>query len=176
MLDKVIVTHCAPTLAGIKAAELICCDADLKDVERSKEALSKAGISLRILRKGKGQLIYIYREERLREIITNADNQEFLSSLGYENFELEALLDSFEQRLASGYFPHEIGIILDYPLVDVKGFMEDMGNCACASGYWQVYGDEEKTMALFSCFKRCTECYLERYLSGVPLANLAVAI
>lgn len=47
-------------------------------------------------------------------------------------------------------FPHEIGLFLDYPLVDVIGFIRNTGkNCKC-SGCWKAYGnakEAEKTFA-----------------------------
>ena len=36
-------------------------------------------------------------------------------------------------------FPHEMGVLLGYPVEDVRGFMEQNGQNALYQGYWKVY-------------------------------------
>ena len=50
-------------------------------------------------------------------------------------------------------FPHEIGLFLDYPLVDVIGFIRNTGkNCKC-SGCWKAYGNAKEAEKTFCKYK-----------------------
>ena len=39
----------------------------------------------------------------------------------------------------SKIFPHEMGLLLGYPVEDVTGFMVHGGKNSLYSGYWKVY-------------------------------------
>ena len=57
---------------------------------------------------------------------------------------------------------------------DVTGFIREKGrNCKCC-GMWKVYGDEEKALALFSRFRKCTQIYREYFQKGYSLEKLTV--
>ena len=72
-------------------------------------------------------------------------------------------------------FPHEIGLFLDYPLVDVIGFIRNTGkNCKC-SGCWKAYGDPSAAQRHFAQLNKCTAVYLRLFRSGTPIQRLAVA-
>lgn len=63
-------------------------------------------------------------------------------------------------------FPHEIGIFLDYPLQDVKGFIENKGKNSKYNGLWKVYGDKDASMKLFEKYRKCISVYSELWRSG----------
>ena len=70
----------------------------------------------------------IYREEKLKRILRKKSNQSFLRNYGYEVFSVEAVLKRLSERAAQYLdgtmpYPHELGIILGYPLEDVEGFI-----------------------------------------------------
>lgn len=175
MLEQVLIRHCAPTLAGIKVANLFCYKGSLHELEEARITLEKRGIHLHILRQCKGKLIYVYRKRWLEEILSKTEHQHFLKSHGHHDFSVDALLASFEKKLLEKAFPHEIGLLLGYPLEDVRGFMESGGGSSCCEGYWKVYGDQKKAMDVFARYKRCTATYVQHYQQGSSLAKLAVA-
>ena len=74
----------------------------------------------------------------------------------------------------SGEFPHEIGLFLGYPPVDVKGFMENPRQGVKCVGFWKVYGDQEKAERTFSSYRKCTETYRREIRSGKSLEQLIV--
>ena len=75
-------------------------------------------------------------------------------------------IERLKDRLSGGQFPHEIGVFLDYPLADVKGFIENGGkNCKCC-GCWKVYCDECGAKKTFSKYKKCREVYCRLWKSG----------
>lgn len=69
--EELLAFHCAPALAGIKAANLVSCPRQLVEdpeelVAQYGRTLGSRGIHLRILcRCPKGTLILVYREDRL---------------------------------------------------------------------------------------------------------------
>ena len=70
-------------------------------------------------------------------------------------------------------FPHEIGLFLGYPAVDVKGFMEHR-ECKC-TGLWKVFeSDEAEAQRYFARCRRCTEGYLKRNQQGWSLSRLTI--
>ena len=80
-----------------------------------------------------------------------------LANCGYpKNSTLEEKLDFLAKRIKGcNDFPHEIGIFLDYPIEDVKGFIENNGENFKLCGFWKVYDNEEKARKTFSNYKKC---------------------
>lgn len=175
MLEQILIQHCAPTLAGLKVGNLICYQGDLKDFEDVVRTLREKGLELDILGSCKGSLLYLYRKKWLEEILSMEEHQIFLRNLGHHDLEVGSLLDSFKKKFSGGDFPHEIGLLLGYPLEDVKAFIVNQGACCLCIGYWKVYGDEKKAKDIFARFKGCTDTYLQQYQQGSTLATLAVA-
>ena len=71
MLEKMIVEHCSPALAGLKTANMFTCkfssfdtfSGELLDI---KKKLSEKGVFVEILRiNGNRALVYVYRKKRL---------------------------------------------------------------------------------------------------------------
>ena len=93
---------------------------------------------------------------------------------------LGAAFSTLMRRLReSDDFPHEIGLFLSYPPVDVQGFIAHSANRAegCKLvGTWRVYGDADAAKKTFEKYRRCTESYCRLWSDGVPLDRLAVVV
>ena len=136
-IEQSVIQHCAPTLAGMKAAGLFNFFYEGKE-EIKKELdwlngmLNPRGVWVQaLLWKESTVLVYVYRKKQIEASLSQRDVQELLKNYGYEDFSLEKSLLHLKKRL-HGYkcFPHEIGIFLGYPLEDVKGFIDNKGkNC-----------------------------------------------
>lgn len=182
VVEKKIIEHCAPTLAGLKTANMFNCrfssiDTLLKELQEVNEKLNRKGVFIEILKiKQSRALIYVYRKKRLENDLKKPGVEELLLHYGYENCELSHCLEQLRIRLEKyDCFPHEIGVFLDYPLADVIGFIEHSGkNCKCC-GVWKVYSNECETQVLFARFKKCTEVYLRVFAKGRSLMQLTVA-
>lgn len=182
--ESAIVTHCAPTLAGIKTANLFQfrqapIAAVRREVRHWDEKLSRQGIRVKILKRCRAFdscLIYVYRPGQLQRIISSPNTRAFLKGLGYIDENPTLILAQLSRRLCmSVEFPHEIGVFLGYPLDDVIGFIKNGGRNYTLSGYWKAYGNPEQAQAYFDLCRRCTESYCRHYEQGVSLLNLAVA-
>ena len=79
MSDKIIVEFCAPTLAGIKTANLFTCDYHSKsqvreDIRRINRILVKKGIKVLPVRYSNHRvLIYVYRPSFLKKDLCDKD-------------------------------------------------------------------------------------------------------
>lgn len=71
-------------------------------------------------------------------------------------------------------FPHEIGAFLEYPVEDVRGFLENKGENFLYSGYWKVYHNPSKTIKLFEYFDIVREWTLKEIMNGKTIREVAV--
>ncbi|HJB39340.1 MAG TPA: DUF3793 family protein [Candidatus Ruthenibacterium avium] len=183
MLELYLIQHCAPTLAGVKSANLFTCpiqDAKMlqKMIDSHNQLLNPKGVHITLLRVRKSAaLIYVYRPAKLAQELHRAETMHFLSRYGYgAAMDTESMLAHLTSRLQeSECFPHEIGVFLSYPLEDVVGFIENCGgNCKC-SGCWKVYSDEAQAKRRFEQYKKCSLIYRKRFDEGYSLHRLTVA-
>ena len=99
-----------------------------------------------------------------------------LKECGYCRISTQDCIAHLKKRLSEGNgFPHEIGLFLGYPPEDVRGFIQNKALGHKVSGYWKVYGDEQKARNTFRAYKHCTDCYRARGAMGTSLERLAVA-
>ena len=190
--ETVMIEQCAPVLAGLKPAGLFRYETrDRADLARRvagwNAQLNPKGLQVRVLRgciATRQYLVYVYRAAKLQTVLADAAVRGFLAREGYrlpeDAADCGALLDQLSLRLCcaaeAADFPHEIGVFLGYPLEDVIGFCRHKGEGCKLCGYWKVYGDEERSRALFDKFERCTRCYLASWARGTGVERLALAV
>ena len=178
MSEQTVITHCAPTLAGLKTGSLFCCakeDGLWQELQNLNQALNPKGVCfVPLCEKEDRVFIYVYRPRRLAQDMARQEAQGILLQCGYPEGK-EGGMGLLAQRLKQAReFPHEIGLFLGYPPCDVKGFMEHGGrDCKCC-GYWKVYGDMDQAQKMFERFRKCTKIYLDLFHSGVPMTKLTV--
>lgn len=182
MSDELLVRHCAPTLAGIKTANMFNCIYSslgdlLEEIRHLNRRLSKKGLRILPLRTdGRTALIYVYRPQRLEQDLSSREAVDLLKCHGYGCCNASCCISRLRRRLAdSRDFPHEIGLFLGYPPEDVRGFIENGAqNCKCV-GHWKVYGDEARARDLFAKYRKCTAVYSRHLKNGKSIDHLAVA-
>ncbi|MGO1469998.1 MAG: DUF3793 family protein [Tissierella sp.] len=179
MHELTIVRHCSPTLAGIKTGNLFSYSFDcIKKLETQTKKLNvilnPKGVYIRILRnKSNRVLVYVYRPKKLVSDFLNKDIRNFLYGYGYTDFDANNCIDKLSKKLYENeVFPHEIGLFLEYPLNDVKGFIENNGQNYKYAGIWKVYSDESKAKEIFKRYKLCTKTYCERLAEGLSVEQL----
>ena len=181
MSTETIVQYCAPTLAGLKAGNLFshrCSDQEdlIATIERLNELLDGKGVHFELMKRFQDVvLVYVYRKNQLEEILSDREVQEFLREYGYADFRIESCLVRLKERLLQDDFPHDIGVFLDYPIADIKAFIDNKGcNCPC-SGCWKAYTNVNEAKRKFLAFKRCTSIYCRQHDEGVDITRLTVA-
>ena len=181
MPDDVVVLHCAPTLAGLKTANMFMYQfADRQSLRceicRLNRILGKKGLRVIPLKICSGKaLIYIFRPDRLRRDLESAEAQKVLNECGYNCKSIGGRLSHLRERLGeNGEFPHEIGLFLGYPPEDVCGFIQHRP--CLLTGFWKVYSDTDGAEKKFRQFRKCMKVYSSRIAAGCPLEKLAVSI
>lgn len=182
MSEELIVRHCSPTLAGLKTGSLFPArftdENELRNTVRSlNHMLLKKGLRVLPLRYRNGTgLIYVYRPAHLQNDLQDEAAAALLAECGYCGNNAGQCIAQLVKRLqTSEEFPHEIGLFLGYPTVDVQGFIQNKAQNFKCSGLWKVYGDVEQTQKTFALYKKCTRIYCEQWSRGKDIERLTVA-
>ena len=181
--EAVLVRQCAPTLAGMKPGSIFCFNHSPLEVSRQKvcqwnKQLAPFGLTVQILLErpsSSSVIVFVYRHNRLEQMLSDDAYQSFLAEAGYERTNLDGLLEQLSYRLRTQpEFPHEIGVFLGYPLRDVIGFIENHGRNFTCCGFWKSYGDPAEMQVCFACYRRCIQTYVAMFEQGIPIERLAV--
>ena len=176
-LQVQLILQCAPFLKGIK----IACILNITE-ENSRELyeiLEGTGIKFKILTRNHGKcLVLLYRRESFSRYLKRTDVREFLGSYGYEDVEPEKMLERLSKRVCQYSdgeicFPHEIGAFLDYPIDDVKCFIEKDGKDSLFSGYWKVYNNPGRAKMIFWAYDKAKTSAVNEYLIGKSIRDIA---
>jgi len=179
-----MVTHCAATLAGHKAGSLFSYRLNQGEdpeayISHINSLLGFKGIMARLLRHcSKCCLVYTYRPAMLTERLDREGERAFLEHYGYDNdMSLDDKITKLSGRIYCGNnFPHEIGLFLDYPLSDVKGFIANKGCNYCCVGCWKVYSDADTARQKFMLYEKCRQVYQKCYKNGSDVLRLTVTV
>ena len=183
MLDKALIMHCSPTLAGLKSANIVnYAFTDMytlyDQLAQCRKMLNPKGVSLRLIKTTDTKaLVYVYRRDKVQDDLRKDNVLNFLSEYGYETDQVDYCIERLVDRISTQTdFPHEIGLFLSYPLDDVKGFIEHKGqNCRCV-GCWKVYCNECEARKTFARFDKCKNVYCDLFCRGLRnLQQLTVA-
>lgn len=111
--------------------------------------------------------VLFFNERLLEQILADKECVTFLEASGYdEELTVERALLELKTRCQQHNFPHELGIFLGIPLVDVIGFMKDGGKGAIGRGYWRVYDSPEEKAALFACYQSARFRLVQYVMAG----------
>jgi len=174
-----IVTQCAPVLKGVKASNLITVEPGQS--HQVKTYLKTTNVICILLYHDKHrEVLFLYRDDLLKDYIKQTKVKHFLASYGYLDTGIAAILirlRSRYQRYASGIqeFPHELGVLLEYPVDDVRGFIRHKGKHCLMERYWKVYHDPEGARRTFQMYDQARETAMEEILAGCPLLQVAVS-
>ena len=183
--EKMLVEQCAPTLAGIKPANLFRFSGGGKEIRREvsywDRELNRHGISVEIIKECPGTdsiLVYVYRKEWVEEILSGSDVRDFLERKGYSrSANCGRFLEQLSERLClEEEFPHEVGIFLGYPLEDVIGFIENRGQNYTSCGFWKTYGDPCEARSRFNRYRACINMFMKMFENGIPVIQLLRAV
>ena len=174
-IDSVLAFHGAPTLLGVKCANLIsfdmCEDTITEYLYEFNYRLSENRLTaIQLCKCRKRTLVYIYNPKMLTAWLSMPMVQQFLSEYGYTcDMSIEQKLRRLSCRISCGSFPHEIGAFLGYPVEDIRGFISNSGKNCLLCGYWKVYENAEKAQQTFDKYDRCRHDLFDRLKSGLDL-------
>ncbi len=182
MLEEDLIRYSAPTLAGLKTANLFWYSWESREEFENSLAFWKGifqekGLDITIMRTtAQRALLYVNRKKKLEADLKREKTQTMLKAEGYNYSNAKEAVKILQKKLqACEKFPHEIGLFLGYPEEDVQGFIENHGkNCKCC-GCWKVYCNERDAQKMFHKFKKCELVYKKQFLNGRPVQKLIVA-
>ena len=174
-----VVTQCAPVLKGVKISNLITMKPG--GWRKIRAYLKKSRIiCIPLYADAEKEVLFLYRYEQLERHLKNREVREFLRSCGYESFEVASVLVRLRRRYRlyagiSKEFPHELGVLLGYPVGDVQGFIDNRGENSLTSRYWKVYQNPKEAEKIFDLYDRVKEQALKEIMCGRTLSHVAVS-
>ncbi|KSV57480.1 DUF3793 family protein [Acetivibrio ethanolgignens] len=179
-LEVQLALQCAPVLTGIKTANLLIIDKN--SAMNFPGVLVGEGLFYRLLYEVRDKLVYlIYDRNKLLAYMENPEVFRVLQMLGYQRVKLEEILEEISRRYESYMknersFPHELGLLLGYPVEDVIGFIVHQGQNFLYKGYWKVYENPEQAKQLFEAFDRATERAVITIYQGNSIKSIVNAV
>ncbi|MCI8577529.1 MAG: DUF3793 family protein [Lachnospiraceae bacterium] len=175
-----VATQCAPVLKGVKISNLI----KVKPGEgrEIRTRLKGSGIvCLSLYRDQEMEVLFLYRYGQLEQHLRQPAVWGFLWKYGYEAWDVASVLERLRaryQQYAGGRseFPHELGVLLEYPVEDVEGFIQNRGENCLLSRYWKVYSNRQQAERIFRLYDAAKEQALWEIVNGLPLYQVAVAV
>lgn len=165
-VDLQIALQCAPVIEGVKMSNLLIVPS--KSEERVRLIFKHSGIGYFRLWVSEEKVAFlVYRRSRLEQYLGCCEVKEILREAGYMELSLGQILRRFRDRyerhtLRGGVFPHEMGLLLGYPVEDVRGFIENAGENYLYSGYWKVYCDVEQKKRIFDQYEQARESMIRQ--------------
>ncbi|MBQ7153940.1 MAG: DUF3793 family protein [Synergistaceae bacterium] len=169
-IRSTLLCFCAPTITGLKAATLMnfrrASHEDMRSawLKNAGKWLDPLGVKWLML--NEECLVLIYRRELLARALGCSEACTILAEHGYPLHDVDACLECLKRKFREG-LPHEIGLFLDYPPDDVRGFIENRCakklSCPC---YWKVYGNVREAKRKFTEYKKAECEAARRILAG----------
>lgn len=175
-IETQIAFHCAPLLAGLKLSNLLMLQN--RELGRVTGILKRAGISYFIVAVANGKVaVLLFDRHRLESYLQEEKVWKIFQDMGYQTHEMGKILYAFRLRyekylLWNQEFPHEMGLLLGYPVEDVRGYILNEGENCLYTGYWKVYGNLTETMALFHRFEKAREVLMGFLANGISIVEV----
>jgi len=158
--DQIIVQSSSPTFCNIKPGNLFFVKNDVfskKKFNNWKDAFLNYGLmafSTQISETSTA--ILLLNVCWTRKILDDVFVQAYLSEKGYHTGSVFDFVEElFSRMIENEGFPHEVGVILGYPVEDVIEFENHQGHDCKYCGCWKSYSDVVKAR---DCHCRFTEC------------------
>lgn len=175
-LHTQLALQCAPLIMGVKVSNLLKIDGSQK--QEFETIFQHARLRYYLLTTvGLQQTYLLYDEYKLLAILNQDRNRSFLQEQGYRSGNLFAILKRLARRYTNyrngeGEFPHEMGVILGYPVNDVKAFIANEGKNFIYRGYWKVYYNIEEAKQIFYQYYVAKERMVQLLVSGITINQI----
>ena len=176
--DQMMIHFASPTVCGIKPANMF----SVRDEHFScsafaewRKEFAKHGIVARSVKSSDGvNLVLVYNVCLEREIFADDFVCDYLRCKGYyECPDVSKTISRLLCRIKTGRgFPHEIGIILGYPVLDVTAFEKHEGQGCKYCGCWESYTDIEHAKNCTCRYKNCSHICKKWFDEGYSLSQI----
>jgi len=175
-IETRIALQCAPLITGIKISNLLIVSKE--DEKNIRIILKKSGMMYyRLLRQKDKTTFLLFNKTQLALYLQNMEVQKILKVNGYKDLSLGGILRTFQYRYETYMnqgedFPHEMGLLLGYPVEDVEGFIVHKGQEFLYSGYWKVYHDVPAKKKLFYEYENAKEQLIQLLANGYDMRSI----
>lgn len=175
-IETQLALQCAPLITGLKVSNLLIIPKGNEEVV--KRILNRTGISFyRLIQTRTKTTFLLFRRNELEEFLSDENVKNVFMKAGYKSLQIGKILRTFSLRYEAymqGYksFPHEMGLLLGYPVEDVVGFVENNGKNFLYSGYWKVYENQKAKVKLFDKFKVAEETLIHLLSNGLSMSDI----
>ena len=175
-IETQLALQCAPLITGLKVSNLLIISKG--NVEVVKRILNRTGISYyRLIQTRTKTTFLLFRRNELEEFLSDENVRNVLMKAGYKSLQNDKILRTFSLRYEAYIqgdksFPHEMGLLLGYPVEDVVGFVENNGKNFLYSGYWKVYENQKDKVKLFDKFKVAEETLIHLLSNGLSMSDI----
>lgn len=177
-LGFLVASQCAPVLKGIKVSNLITVSPGTWPQVQAYLGRSSV-ICVSLYADKNKEILFLYRSEMLEQLLKQDKVRRFLQQYGYATSHISDILSRLRQRYQryadmGEEFPHELGVLLEYPVEDVEGFIHNRGRNCLMTRYWKVYHNQMRAERIFRLYDKARENALEEIIKGYPLEQVAV--
>lgn len=175
-IETQLALQCAPLITGLKVSNLLIIPKGNEEVV--KRILNRTGISFyRLIQTRTKTTFLLFRRNELEEFLSDENVRNVFMKAGYKSLQIGKILRTFSLRYEAYMqgdksFPHEMGLLLGYPVEDVVGFMENNGKNFLYSGYWKVYENQKAKVKLFDKFKVAEETLIHLLSNGLSMSDI----
>ena len=177
--NQIMIKCSAPTLCNIKPANLFF----VKNQDFSEESFKEWKTSFfrlgfmcfRIRLSEISSAIFVCNVCWERKILEDEFIQAYLSKKGYHCRSVLDFVKEFSVRVQKNTdFPHEVGVVLGYPVEDVIEFENHQGHDCKYCGYWKCYSDVEKAKYCKWRYKNCSCICKKWYDEGYSINQIII--
>ena len=166
--EQMMIHYSAPTLCGIKPGNLFFIKKE--DFSRAlfrkwKGVFARYGIAVVAVKNPCGGMtVLAYNVLWLENILRESSAMAYLQGKGYRSCpDVPAVISLLVCRMEKGGgFPHEVGVVLGYPVRDVIEFERQAGRNCKYCGYWKSYSDVESAKEC-ECRYRVCSCMCKKW-------------
>ncbi len=175
--DQIIINSCSPTFCNIKPANIFFVKKEnfsQREFEVWKEAFRKEGLEAIASQISESSTaILILNICWVKDILSDLQVLTYLSKKGYKNISLQSFIgELFIRMKKQESFPHEVGVILGYPVEDVIEFERQAGHNCKYCGCWKSYSDVEKAKKCHCRFSECRKLCRKWYEEGFSINQI----
>jgi len=175
-METQIAMQCAPVVTGLKISNLLILPKEME--YQVKYLFSQTALDVIPLAVSKDKITFLLCQKyKLKLFIGRKEVRELFVNYGYKKVSIDSVLKQFSERYqlftnGKGEFPHEMGLLLGYPVNDVKGFIKYRGKNFLYCGYWKVYCNLEEKLACFREYDSAREMMVELLKEGVSIREI----
>lgn len=175
-IETQLALQCAPLITGLKVSNLLIIPKGNEEVV--KRILNRTEISFyRLIQTRTKTTFLLFRRNELEEFLSDENVKNVFIRAGYKSLQIGKILRTFSLRYEAYIqgdksFPHEMGLLLGYPVEDVVGFVENNGKNFLYSGYWKVYENQKDKVKLFDKFKVAEETLIHLLSNGLSMSDI----